>query len=142
VINETQQLRQGLLSQGCIGSAQSAEDRQRARRLFNALLRSQISIIDSVYFDVYDAFMRTTLTIDDDLLAQIEDLQRREGLSFKGAVNRLLRAGIQFQAQPPKRKPYRTPSRKLGLRAGLDPTKLNQFVDEMDADEFMSAGNK
>ncbi len=86
--------------------------------------------------------MRTTLTIDDDLVAQIEDLQRREGLSFKGAVNQLLRAGIQYQAQPPKPKRYRTPTRKLGLRTGLDPTKLNQLVDEIAADEFTSADDK
>ena len=85
--------------------------------------------------------MRTTLTIDDDLMAQIEDLQRKKGLSFKGAVNYLLRAGIQFQAQPPKPKPHRTKPRKLGLRSGIDPTKLNQLIDDLEADEFMSAGD-
>ena len=100
------------------------------------------SIIDIIKLDAYDASMRTTLTIDDDLVAQIEDLQRSEGLSFKGAVNQLLRAGLQFKAQPPKAKPYRTRSRRLGLRAGLDATKLNQFIDELDADEFMSTEGK
>lgn len=82
--------------------------------------------------------MRTTVTIDDDLLAQIEDLRRREGLSFRGALNQLLRAGIQSQGQPPKPTPYRTPTRKLGLRTGVDATKLNQLVDEMEADAFTS----
>jgi hypothetical protein len=86
--------------------------------------------------------MRTTLTIDDDLIPRIEDLQRREGLSFKGAVNQLLRAGIQYRAQPPKPKRYRTQPRKLGLRAGFDPTKLNQLADEIEADKFTSAVNK
>ena len=86
--------------------------------------------------------MRTTLTIDDDLIALIEDLQRSEGLTFKGAVNQLLRVGIQCQAQPPKPKPYRTKPRKLGLRSGIDPTKLNQLLDELEADEFVSAGGK
>ncbi len=86
--------------------------------------------------------MRTTLTIDDDLIAQIEDLQRSEGLTFKGAVNQLLRVGIQYQAQPPKPKPYRTKPQKLGLRSEIDPTKLNQLLDELAADEFVSAGGK
>ena len=99
-------------------------------------------IIDIKKRDAYDASMRTTLTIDDDLIAQIEDLQRREGLSFKGAVNYLLRAGIQYQAQPPKAKRHRTQSRKLGLRSGIDPTKLNQLLDEIEADNFLSAGGK
>lgn len=92
--------------------------------------------------DAYDARMRTTLTIDDDLIAQIEDLQHREGLSFKGAVNRLLRAGIQYQAQPPKPKRYRTKPRKLTLRTGIDSTKLNQLVDDLEADDFVPAGSK
>ena len=83
--------------------------------------------------------MRTTLTIDDDLIAQIEDLQRREGISFKGAVNQLLRAGIQSRAQPPKPKRYRTQPRKLGLRAGFDATKPNQLADELESDAFTSA---
>jgi hypothetical protein len=86
--------------------------------------------------------MRTTLTIDDDLIAQIEDLQRSEGLTFKGAVNQLLRAGIQCRAQPPKPEPYRTKPQKLGLRSGIDPAKLNQLLDELAADEFVSAGGK
>ena len=87
-------------------------------------------------------FMRTTLTIDDDLVAQIEDLQRREGMSFKGAVNHLLRAGIQYRAQPPKPKQYRTQPRKLCLRTGFDPTKLNQLADELETDEFTSVIDK
>jgi len=82
--------------------------------------------------------MRTTITIDDDLMSQVEDLRRREGLSLKGAVNKLLRAGIQYQGQPPKPRTYRTPTRKLGLRAGLDATKLNQLIDEIEAESFSS----
>jgi hypothetical protein len=55
-------------------------------------------------------FMRTTLTIDDELMAHIKELRHRdrEGLSFKGAVNQLLKAGIQSQSQPPNPKRYRT----------------------------------
>lgn len=87
-------------------------------------------------------FMRTTLTIDDDLIVHIEELRRREGLSFKGAVNQLLRAGIQFQSQPPKPKRYCTQPRKLGLRVSFDPTKLNQLADEIDVDEFNDLVNK
>ena len=86
--------------------------------------------------------MRTTLTIDDDLIAQIEDLQRREGLSFKGAINDLLRAGIQYRTQPPKPKRHRTKPRKLELRSGIDPTKLNQLLDEIATEDFVSAGGK
>jgi hypothetical protein len=83
--------------------------------------------------------MHTTVTIDDDLAARIEELSRREGLSFKAALNRLLRAGVQYQGQPPKPRRYRTPAHRLGLRAGMDATRLNQLADEVEVDAFASA---
>jgi hypothetical protein len=86
--------------------------------------------------------MRTTLTIDDDLMPLIEELRRSQGLSLKVVVNQLLRAGIQCQTQPPKPRPYRTKPRKLKLRAGFDPTKLNQLVDESEAEFFTATERK
>jgi hypothetical protein len=86
--------------------------------------------------------MRNTLTIDDDLMPLIEELPRSQGLSLKVAVNQLLRTGIQCQTQPPKPRPYRTKPRKLKLRAGFDPTKLNQLVDEIEAEIFIATERK
>ncbi len=86
--------------------------------------------------------MRTTLTIDNDLIAKIDNLRRREGLSFKGAVNELLRAGVQYRAKPPKPTHYRTQPRRLGLHTGFDPAKLNQLADELEADTFTSTVKK
>lgn len=87
-------------------------------------------------------YMRTTITIDDDVIVQIEDLRRREGLSLKAALNKLLRAGLQYQGQPPKPRRYRTPTRRLGLRAGVDATRLNQLADEMEADGFAAGDSR
>jgi hypothetical protein len=80
--------------------------------------------------------MRTTLTIDDDLAAQIEELRRRKGLSMKNAVNILLREGLRQQLEPLQPKRFRTQTHKLGLRPGFDPTKLNQLADELEAEVF------
>jgi hypothetical protein len=80
--------------------------------------------------------MRTTLTIDDDLAAQIEELRRRKGLSMKNAVNTLLREGLKQQLEPLQAKRFRTKTHKLGLRPGFDPTKLNQLTDELEAEVF------
>ena len=85
--------------------------------------------------------MRTTITIEDDLAIEIEDLRKREGLSFKDALNQLLRAGIHYKAQPPSPKRYQTPVRKLGLRAGIDETKLNQLADELESEEFLASNS-
>ena len=78
--------------------------------------------------------MRTTLTIEDDLAAQIEERRRREGLSLKQVVNGLLREGLRGGRQAPRPKKYRTRPHKLGMRAGFDPARLNQLVDELETD--------
>jgi hypothetical protein len=84
-----------------------------------------------------DDLMRTTLTIDDDLAAQIEELRGRKGLSFKKTVNLLLQDGLSQQAKPMQVKPYRTKTYPMGLRPGIDPTKLNQLMDELESETFL-----
>ena len=83
-------------------------------------------------------FMRTTVTIHDDLALQIEALRKREGLSFKAAINQLLRLGVQAKSAPPKPRKYHTPPRRLGLRPGIDPTRLNALLDDLDVGDFAS----
>lgn len=79
--------------------------------------------------------MRTTLTIDDELAAQIDELRRSEGLSLKRVVNYLLREGLRSRQRPPRAKKHRTQARKLRMRPGFDPEKLNQLVDELETEE-------
>ena len=59
--------------------------------------------------------MRTTLTIDDDVAAELERLRRARGGSLKGLVNEGLRLGLQELTNRPKRKkPFRTRSFDAG----------------------------
>lgn len=80
--------------------------------------------------------MRTTVTIEDDLAIAIEEIRKRDGLSFKAALNQVIRLGVQAKAAPPKAKKYRTPTRAMGLKPGVDPTRLNTLVDDLDSDDF------
>ena len=74
--------------------------------------------------------MRTTLTIDEDIAAQVEDLRRREGISLKVAINRLFRKGIHAESLPLPSKEFREMPIHLGkLRSGYDETKLNQAAE-------------
>ncbi|MGA7487003.1 MAG: CopG family transcriptional regulator [Xanthobacteraceae bacterium] len=53
--------------------------------------------------------MRTTLTIDDDVAAQLERLRRSREASLKDLVNDALRRGLrEMGARPKKREPFRT----------------------------------
>ena len=59
--------------------------------------------------------MRTTLTIDDDVAAALEQLRKTRKLSFKALVNEALRQGLKEMSRPPRKvKPYKTKSVSLG----------------------------
>jgi hypothetical protein len=60
--------------------------------------------------------MRTTLTLDDDVAAQLKRLERTQNRSFKELVNTALREGLARLEQGPARARarFRTKSLKLG----------------------------
>ncbi len=66
--------------------------------------------------------MRTTLTLDADVSAELEALRRTLGLSLKDAVNDALRRGLRAMADGEKpRSAFATKSTDLGLpRLPLD----------------------
>jgi hypothetical protein len=80
--------------------------------------------------------MRTTVTIDDDLAVSLEELRKREGLSFKMALNQVIRIGLALKSAPPRARKYRTRTAALGLKPGIDPTSFNSLIDEIETDEF------
>ena len=64
--------------------------------------------------------MRTTLTIDDHLAADLKKAALESNKSFKELVNETLRAGLRAREKPP-RKSYRLRPVSLGLqRPGVD----------------------
>lgn len=73
--------------------------------------------------------MRTTLTLDDDVAAEVERLRREEGLGLSEAVNRLVRAGM---TAPRSRSPYRHETRELGLK--VDVADIGAVLDLLDED--------
>jgi hypothetical protein len=66
--------------------------------------------------------MRTTLTLDDDVSVQLDELRQKHGLSFKDAVNDVLRHGLRAMAEGPQTGPmFVTQSLDLGsARVPLD----------------------
>ncbi len=81
--------------------------------------------------------MRTTLTLDDDVAAKLKDYARRKRVPFKEAVNTLLRRGFVAPAaragKAVKVQVFDSP-----FRAGVDPLKLNQLIDDLAADDAAS----
>ena len=43
---------------------------------------------------------------------------------------------MQAKSTPPKPKRFHTPTRKLGLKPGIDPTRLNALIDDLETSDF------
>ena len=81
--------------------------------------------------------MRTTLTLDEDVARELETEMRRSGRTRKQLVNAALRRGLRMGEKPlraPPRfvvEPFSSP-----FQPGVDPSKLNQLVDELEVEDF------
>lgn len=84
--------------------------------------------------------MRTTLTLDDDVASKLRQFAHRRRISFKEAVNTVLRRGLVVQgrgAEAPRR--FEVEAFRSPFRAGVDPMRLNQLADELEAERFATA---
>lgn len=58
--------------------------------------------------------MRTTLSLDDDVAAQLEAYRKKEDIGLKEAVNSALRRGLAELNQPKPRSPFKTEPVDMG----------------------------
>jgi hypothetical protein len=78
--------------------------------------------------------VRTTVTLDPDVAEKVRRLARERGVSFKEALNAALRAGLGARGGT---RPYRTPARPLGLRAGIDLDKALAIAAALEDEEII-----
>lgn len=74
--------------------------------------------------------MRTTLSLDDDVAALLDEEMRKSGRSFKETVNGLLRLGLR-QGPAPTR--FVVEPRELGLPAGMSYDNVQELLDQLDS---------
>lgn len=83
--------------------------------------------------------MRTTLTLEEEIAEKLQELAATRRLTFKETVNSVLRRGLQAQeASAPEAEPFRLEPFRSSFRAGVDPLRLNQLADELDAERALS----
>ena len=73
--------------------------------------------------------MRTTLTLDDDVRAHLEQEMRRSGQSFKETVNEVIRLGLTVKQRPQTVKPFKVRAKPMGLRPGLSYDNIEELLD-------------
>lgn len=79
--------------------------------------------------------MRTTITLDDDVAAQLKAVARERDVSFKEAVNSAVRRGLSVEREPSR--PYQVPTHALGLRSDVDVDKTLRLAGELEDDEIV-----
>jgi hypothetical protein len=85
--------------------------------------------------------MRTTLTLDDDLLNRLKELARESGRSFKEVTNEVLRRGlITGDTQDESPEPFKVAPKACGFKPGIDPLKLNQLYDDLEIERLGTGG--
>jgi len=77
--------------------------------------------------------MRTTLTLDPDVLALVQKAMRERGLSFKRAVNEAIRNGLA----PTRPTLFRTPSYRMGFNPTIPIDKALRLAAELEDEELL-----
>ncbi len=86
--------------------------------------------------DVKVLFMRTTLTIDDDLVRALREKAHRTGKPFKMVVNKAIRAGLEQMDKPRQIKPYKCKAYSLGYPPGADLDRALNLADHLESEEI------
>jgi hypothetical protein len=77
---------------------------------------------------------RTTLTLEDDVVAGLKDASRRTGRPLKAVVNDAIRAGLASQGSG-SRPPFRVEARSMGLRPGIDLDDISGLLERLEGPE-------
>ena len=79
--------------------------------------------------------MRTTLSIDDDVLEKARATAEKRRLPFRTVVNEALRAGLSQMVMPPQAAPYQTKPHKLGLKAGRNLDNIQELLSQIGGED-------
>jgi hypothetical protein len=86
---------------------------------------------------IHDVQMRTTLSLDPDVAELIRQEMVHRKVSLKELINGGLRIGLSVKESPGRKVSFKVKPHASGYKAGIDATKLNQLVDELEAESFL-----
>ena len=80
--------------------------------------------------------MRIELTLDNDVADALRNRARLLGVPLEQVVNETLRRGLSREIDEPSTPQYRIVPNRSGLVPNVDPLKLKQINDEIEAQCF------
>ncbi|MCC5833931.1 MAG: hypothetical protein JJU20_04280 [Opitutales bacterium] len=86
--------------------------------------------------------MRTTLNIEPDIEKQVRERAVKTRRPFTKVVNDLLRQSLAAEASTRRQPPFTVKSKSLGLKTGIDPSRLQQVADDLEAEAFLDQNSR
>jgi hypothetical protein len=83
-------------------------------------------------FLLYHHDVRTTLTLDEDVVQRLREEMRKSGMGFKEAVNSFLRRGLNARPNARRLQPFRVRARPLVARAGLSYENIGDLLEQVE----------
>jgi predicted transcriptional regulator len=78
---------------------------------------------------------RTTFSMSPDVAKAVKELAKKEKRSISSVVNDALKVGLGINKPSEPREPFKVVPFNLGLKDGIDPTRLNELAWSDDLDE-------
>jgi hypothetical protein len=79
--------------------------------------------------------MRTTITIEDDVLDRARGLAAKTDKPFRYVINEALRIGLNAAEAPSKRHAYRTTPRKMGVKPGRNLDRIQDLLSQVEGED-------
>jgi hypothetical protein len=73
--------------------------------------------------------IRTTVTLDEDVLKRVKRESRSRGASFRDTLNDLLRAALVNLETQPRRRTLKIEPARMGFRAGLNHDDVESLIE-------------
>lgn len=80
--------------------------------------------------------MRTTITLDDGLARRLQDEMRARGTNFRQTLQNVLVRGLENKPGVAKQGGFRVHARSMGLKAGIDPARLQDLETDLEVERF------
>lgn len=80
--------------------------------------------------------MRTTLTLDADVIDKAKAVAAKRRLPFRAVINEALRIGLVEVDKAPTHRPYYTEPRAMGLRTGYNVDDIQEVLAQAEWEDF------
>ena len=80
--------------------------------------------------------MRTTITIEDNILDKAKSVAASLHTSFRKVINEALRAGLKKIEAPARRIPYRTKPHEMGVKQGMNLDNIQELLAQVEQEDF------